>query len=384
MEPLAFRQRRYVSEALGNERNIWLQEPATPGPAELLLFLDGEYFLTHLEAPATVRALQESGALPPCWVAYVAAREREVRWPENFCSRVFARAVCDELVPQIESWVGVAPTGRALAGLSLTGLGAVYIALSAPARFQRVLSLSGSFWWGDGRLARELSSFPAGSTRFRLTVGDRETCTDVDHGHGLIQRISQVEGCRNMRDGLRDRGFMVSYAEYAGGHDVPSWRRDLAGDLRILFADTPGTIALRRATLADATEVSTLFARVRREALPYLPVTHTPEEDRAYFNKVVLAQQSVWLAERRDRLVGFIAYDETCLHHLYVDLRSHGIGQRLLAKAEADCTQLQLWTFQRNVGARRFYARYGFKEVEQTDGTTNEEREPDVRMEWRR
>ena len=43
---------------------------------------------------------------------------------------------------------------------------------------------------------------------------------------------------------------------------------------------------------------------------------------------------------------------------------------------------LELWTFQVNVGARRFYERHGFRAVELTDGSANEEHEPDVRYVW--
>jgi hypothetical protein len=43
-----------------------------------------------------------------------------------------------------------------------------------------------------------------------------------------------------------------------------------------------------------------------------------------------------------------------------------------------------LWTFQKNVAARRFYEDRGFQAVEETDGSRNEEREPDVHYVWRR
>jgi len=43
---------------------------------------------------------------------------------------------------------------------------------------------------------------------------------------------------------------------------------------------------------------------------------------------------------------------------------------------------LELWTFQVNDGARRFYERHGFRAVEVTDGAGNEERQPDVRYAW--
>ena len=40
---------------------------------------------------------------------------------------------------------------------------------------------------------------------------------------------------------------------------------------------------------------------------------------------------------------------------------------------------LQLWTFQVNDRARRFYERNGFTIAEMTDGAGNQEREPDIR-----
>jgi hypothetical protein len=43
---------------------------------------------------------------------------------------------------------------------------------------------------------------------------------------------------------------------------------------------------------------------------------------------------------------------------------------------------LQLWVFQKNVGARRLYERAGFELAELTDGERNEEREPDARYVW--
>ena len=38
--------------------------------------------------------------------------------------------------------------------------------------------------------------------------------------------------------------------------------------------------------------------------------------------------------------------------------------------------------FESNVKAREFYKRYGFVEVERTDGSGKEEKVPDVRMRW--
>jgi GNAT superfamily N-acetyltransferase len=75
------------------------------------------------------------------------------------------------------------------------------------------------------------------------------------------------------------------------------------------------------------------------------------------------------------------------LEHLYIDASAtnRGVGTRMVevAKRELTALQVQLWTFQSNTGARRFYERHAFVAVQTTDGD-NEEQAPDVRYVWRR
>jgi GNAT superfamily N-acetyltransferase len=62
-----------------------------------------------------------------------------------------------------------------------------------------------------------------------------------------------------------------------------------------------------------------------------------------------------------------------------------GIGGILIARAkEILRSPIRLYTFQQNEAARRFYRRHGFKEIALSDGSANEEKTPDVLMEWRR
>ena len=64
--------------------------------------------------------------------------------------------------------------------------------------------------------------------------------------------------------------------------------------------------------------------------------------------------------------------------------RWQGTGIRLLAIARhAAGNRMSLFVFVKNLGARRFYERHGFTAVEESDGSRNEEGEPDVRYEWR-
>ncbi len=61
-----------------------------------------------------------------------------------------------------------------------------------------------------------------------------------------------------------------------------------------------------------------------------------------------------------------------------------GAGSLLLDHAKQRRPNgLKLWTFQRNALARAFYRGHGFVDVRETDGSANEEREPDVMLEWK-
>lgn len=130
--------------------------------------------------------------------------------------------------------------------------------------------------------------------------------------------------------------------------------------------------------------IARLNRRVRRACLRYLPDLHTPAEDAAFFQNRVFPSCHVWLAEAEGNLVGFIAMNGQWLDHLYVEpaWQGRGVGSALLAEAKKSCAALELWTFQRNEQARRFYERHGFVLVELTDGSGNEEKEPDARYRW--
>lgn len=120
------------------------------------------------------------------------------------------------------------------------------------------------------------------------------------------------------------------------------------------------------------------------DRLPWLAGLQTPEEDDGFFPTVVFPTCAVWGSFDADALVGLIAIRPGWIDHLYVlpGQQGRGVGTALLEVAKADARELELWTFQRNTGARRFYERHGFVAVELTDGAGNEEREPDVRYRW--
>ena len=160
--------------------------------------------------------------------------------------------------------------------------------------------------------------------------------------------------------------------------------RDRVREFEFMQDDKRATSpAIRRADARDAPAVARLFRAVRSAHLAYLPQLHTPQEDLWFFRNRVFAECEVWIAGAPD---GFIAFRDGWVDHLYVRSahQRRGIGTALLAQAMRTHPHLRLWAFQNNAAAIRFYLARGFREIERTDGSRNEEREPDVLFEWRR
>ncbi|MFC9908374.1 GNAT family N-acetyltransferase [Streptomyces sp. NPDC127197] len=146
------------------------------------------------------------------------------------------------------------------------------------------------------------------------------------------------------------------------------------------------TVVLRRAEAADARLAADVWLRSFAAALPTVVRPRTDDEVRAYFQEVVVPLRETWVAESADGVVGVMVLAGAELSQLYLhpDWRGRGIGDRFVALAKERSPQgLTLWTFQVNTPAHRFYERHGFVAVERTDGSGNEEQEPDVRYVWR-
>ena len=127
-----------------------------------------------------------------------------------------------------------------------------------------------------------------------------------------------------------------------------------------------------------------MHRQVVRVSLPYLPELHTPEEDLRFFSERLFPENEVWVAETGGMIAGYVAFKLGWVSHLYIhpDYQGQGIGPKLLAKALDDGAPRELWTFQQNTRARRFYEARGFELVRLTDGADNEEKTPDALYRW--
>lgn len=146
-------------------------------------------------------------------------------------------------------------------------------------------------------------------------------------------------------------------------------------------------LRIRRATAFDADVVATVYLRARRHAVPEIPALQGSDDSvRSWLVGVVVRGDEVWIAETEAKVVvAMMLLVGNWIEQLYIDpsWTGRGIGTMLLDVAKRSRPDgLQLWTFQSNGGAHRFYERHGFKASERTDGTHNQERSPDVRYVW--
>ncbi len=141
---------------------------------------------------------------------------------------------------------------------------------------------------------------------------------------------------------------------------------------------------IRRLKFAEMDEAARVHRLAFDERLPWLRGLHTPQEDRDYYRTHVFADGEVWGALEGETLVGVIAFRPGWIDQLYIlpAFQGRGAGKALLSVAKAAGGPVHLWTFQKNAGARAFYESQGFTAVDATDGSLNEEREPDVLYYW--
>lgn len=143
---------------------------------------------------------------------------------------------------------------------------------------------------------------------------------------------------------------------------------------------------IRRLEFGDMAGLSRLYRTVFNASFPYVRSVHTPEEDRAHFERDVFQRAAVWGAFEDTELAGFMAIEAGYIEKLFIftPFQGHGVGRQLLEFAKADASELTLWTFAKNTTARRFYEKNGFVAVRETDGADNEAHEPDVFYRWTR
>jgi enterochelin esterase family protein len=233
--------RRWRSERLRNEREVWLYRTrastmaaADDGAAPLVVLLDGHHWARHMPLFGALDALTAAGQLPPAVYLLVDALGPAQRARELPCNAAFWLALQDELLPAMRRLqpFSADPHRTLVAGQSFGGLAALYAALHWPRRFGMALSQSGSFWWPEanehgavGWLTRQVrAGLGAGAALILLLeVG----CYETD----------MIDDNRAMHTALLAAGHRANYREFRGGHDWLCWRDGLLHGLVQLLND---------------------------------------------------------------------------------------------------------------------------------------------------
>ncbi|MBL8101186.1 MAG: GNAT family N-acetyltransferase [Anaerolineales bacterium] len=138
----------------------------------------------------------------------------------------------------------------------------------------------------------------------------------------------------------------------------------------------------------DDFEVVTAFwFRAMHTAMPDLMkrMGFELEGAREYFRSAIVPDNQIWVYERDNVPIGFLAIQGDFIDRLYVDPDYHrqGVGQALLMKArELLPKHIWLYTHVVNKMARAFYEKNGFV-AEKFGVSPAPESEPDVEYHWR-
>lgn len=117
-----------------------------------------------------------------------------------------------EIIPSLEAGMGIRPEERWLVGVSLSGLFAVWAAAKT-AMFNRVASISGSFWypgfttWLKGRAVFADAVY--------LSLGDKEALSKNPHLQNIAADTTEVAQI------LESKGVRTTYEWTEGTHFAP-------------------------------------------------------------------------------------------------------------------------------------------------------------------
>lgn len=119
---------------------------------------------------------------------------------------------------------------------------------------------------------------------------------------------------------------------------------------------------LRKYESTDLEDLLSAWAAASAVAHPFLSEQFL-EQERRKIPSVYLPNAETWVWETDGRVVGFVALLGNEVGAIFVDPRFQraGIGRALMDRARASREDLEVEVFKANALGRAFYARYGFK-----------------------
>ncbi|WPC75796.1 alpha/beta hydrolase [Vibrio porteresiae] len=225
------------SPSLEQTRVIDLYHPAQDASlnenSPVLFLFDGSDYQDKIPVPTILDNLIAQGKIPPMRAVFIHHGSMNQRMKELPPNQAFTQFVAKELVPWLcEQQICPAAQDRILAGSSFGGLAALSIAHDHPDLFGKVLSQSGSFWWGPNHqsldwLSQKIAQQPNPKIKIYLDAGVFETNPPPRSILHANQRLYTL---------LQEKGYNVAFKTLPGGHDFFSWRAAFAHGLTHLVS----------------------------------------------------------------------------------------------------------------------------------------------------
>ncbi len=214
----------------GNLRRVHLYQPSTPQACPLLVVWDGREYLRRARLPYILDNLVHQKRIRPVALAMV-ENSQSGRMMEYSCSDstlVFLQHIVLPLAQEELNLVDISnqPGAYGVLGASMGGLMALYTGLRLSHIFGHVLSQSGGFTLAEGE-----------TVVYELVRRGDLRAIKIWMNVGLYDFVSLLAANREMYPLLSSRGYDVSYREYHGGHNYPSWRNDLWRGLEHHFGE---------------------------------------------------------------------------------------------------------------------------------------------------
>jgi enterochelin esterase-like enzyme len=221
---------RYHSSVLDETRRIMTYTPkGHEGQALPVLYVqDGVAYYRIARLPEVLESLLAAADIEPAHLVFIEPNDRSLEYRYNADYRSF---MTEELVPFIQETLPVTDQ-RILMGASLGGLVSATLAVLHPDLFQTVITQSGAFLGSP-----QEPDYYTGETSWILEVlADNERLSLHWYVEtGTLEWLTDIN--RRLRDMLKQKGYVVTYAERNAGHNWVNWRNGLADTLR--FALSP-------------------------------------------------------------------------------------------------------------------------------------------------
>jgi enterochelin esterase-like enzyme len=219
----------------GGKREVWLYKPPVEQAVPLLVVYDGKDYYRRANLPEIVNNLIADGKIQPIALAMI-EHAGKMRFVEYINGEIVLAIINQLVFPLAKQHLNLLDVREhqgayGVVGASMGGLMAMHTGLRLPHIFGRVISQSGAFFADrtDGLFEGTGYINLAETLIHHIPKPNLHIWQDVGQFEWLLDDNRRVHAL------LKEKGYAVTYREYAGGHNYPCWRDMLPDALMTVF-----------------------------------------------------------------------------------------------------------------------------------------------------